>query len=299
MKIGITCYPTYGGSSTIACELGLELLNRGHEVYFICYDLPQRIKKSINKINFYKVDVVPYPLFKFPPYTMALASKMYECIKIHKLDILHVHYAIPHSTSAYLAREMAGKCNTKIITTLHGTDIRLLGMDPIRPIKNLPHIINTFFLIQKQIPAILLMVGDGPERHKAENLVKTMKIEKHVDFIGERDDIENILKNSDLLLLLSENESFGLVAIEAMSCGVPVIATNVGGLLEIIKSGKNGFLVEPGDIASAGNMALKILKNEKIQNKMRFFSRDFVEMHFSLAKIVTQYEDYYRKILDA
>ncbi|MBI5416707.1 N-acetyl-alpha-D-glucosaminyl L-malate synthase BshA [Candidatus Poribacteria bacterium] len=365
MKIGITCYPTYGGSSTIASELGLELIKRGHEVHFICYDLPIKIKKSINHINFHKVDVVSYPLFRFPPYTLALASKMYECINTYKLDILHVHYAIPHSTSAYLAREMTGCKNTKIITTLHGTDIRLLGLDPsyrditrfsieksdgitavseylkevtiqqlnvsspikviynfvdidkfksienkscknkpkiithisnFRPIKNLPHIIQSFFLIQQKIPARLQLVGDGPERHKAECLVKTLKIQNHVDFLGERDDIENILGISDLLLLLSESESFGLAAIEAMSAGVPVIATNVGGLPEIIKSGKNGYLVETGDISKTCELALKILKDNKLQNQMRTYARKFVKAKFSLDKIVSQYEQYYEEV---
>ncbi len=366
MKIGITCYPTYGGSSTIASELGIELLNCGHEVHFICYDLPNKIKKSINQVNFHKVDVVSYPLFRFPPYTMALASKMYECMIKYKLDILHVHYAIPHSTSAYLAREMAGKCGTKIVTTLHGTDIRLLGLDPgyrditrfsieksdgvtavsrylqqitlqqlnvsnhieviynfvdtkkfiphdndnqkkkikkithisnFRPIKNIPHIIQTFYLIQQKISAKLQLVGDGPEKEKAERLVKTMKIEDKVDFLGARDDIENILVNSDLFLLLSESESFGLSVIEAMSCCVPVIATNAGGLPEIIKNNKNGFLVEIGDISKASEIAIKILTDDYLSKRVGEYSRKYVKENFSKEKIVAEYEKFYEKVL--
>ncbi len=317
MKIGIICYPTYGGSGVVATELGCYLSRRGHEVHFICHNLPARFNCWPNT-HFHLVEVVSYPLFKFPPYTLALASKTAEVIEKFGLDLIHAHYAVPHATSAHLAQQIVGDTHTKIITTLHGTDIRLVGLEPsyyratkhaiannngltavshylaevtrqefalkrrievipnfvdnqrfsrkanpalraryalpeekiithisnFRVLKRIPDILHSFALISHQIPAKLLLVGDGPELNHAIELTNSLGLHERVIFLHQLDKVENVLGLSDLFLLPSETESFGLAALEAMSCEVPVVTSRVGGLPEVIKEGENGFMVE-------------------------------------------------------
>src|ERR1700735_934081 len=333
MKIGITCYPTYGGSGVVATELGIELAARGHEIHFISYAMPIRLSSAHERIYFHEVEVTSYPLFDHPPYTLALAAKMFEVAEEASLDLLHVHYAIPHSVSALLARMMVAPRRLPFITTLHGTDITLVGNDrsylPItafsiensdgvtaisnylrertlrefdikRPIEVIPNIVNCdlykrsedqtlraqwapggepilmhlsnfrpvkricdvveiFALVREKIPAKLVMIGDGPDRGAAEYLVRKKRLSRDVFFLGKQDSINEKLGVADLFLLPSQEESFGLAALEAMACEVPVIATNVGGLPEVVTHGLDGYLFEPRDVASAAAYALEIL----------------------------------------
>src|SRR3989442_13207171 len=323
MKIGITCYPTYGGSGVVATELGKELASRGHDVHFISYALPIRLTMT-DHIYFHEVEVLTYPLFEYPPYDLVLATKMAEVMTRFDLDILHVHYAIPHSISAYLAKMMLGNHVVPFVTTLHGTDITLVGNDrsylPItrfgieqrdavtavseylkrrtiqefqiqredtgvpnfvdcdiygrstdqdlrrkfakddeailihisnfRPVKRVDDVVGIFALVRKRRRARLLMVGDGPDRPKAEWLANTHGVAQDVLFLGKRNDMSELLAISDVLLLPSELESFGLVALEAMACEVPVIATRVGGIPEVVRHGVDGFLYDVGDVQS-------------------------------------------------
>ncbi len=320
MKIGITCYPTYGGSGVVATELGKELANRGHDVHFISYALPIRLTMK-DRVYFHEVEVLTYPLFEYPPYDLVLATKMAEVMTRFDLDILHVHYAIPHSISAYLAKMMLRERVVPFVTTLHGTDITLVGNDrsylpitrfgieqsdavtavseylrqrtiqefqilrPIlvvpnfvdcnvygrssdrtlrrrfaqddegilthisnfRPVKRVEDVVGIFALVRKHRKARLLMVGDGPERPKAEWLANTHGVAEDVLFVGKQNAMSELLAISDVLLLPSELESFGLVALEAMACEVPVIATRVGGVPEVVRDGIDGYLYEVGD----------------------------------------------------
>ncbi len=308
MKIGITCYPTYGGSGVVATELGIELAARGHEIHFISYAMPIRLSEAHERIYFHEVEVTSYPLFDHPPYTLALATRMYEVAEEASLDLLHVHYAIPHSVSALLARMMSQRKRLPFITTLHGTDITLVGNDrsylpitrfsieesdgvtaisnylrdrtihdfdikraievipnfvncdlymrcpdqsarerwakngePIlmhlsnfRPVKRITDVVEIFAQVRAKIPAKLVMMGDGPDRGSAEFLVRKKGLSKDVFFLGKQDRVQEKLGLADLFLLPSEEESFGLAALEAMACEVPVIATNVGGLPEVV-----------------------------------------------------------------
>src|SRR5689334_806590 len=323
MKIGITCYPTYGGSGVVATELGKELAGRGHDVHFISYALPIRLTMG-DHVHFHEVEVLSYPLFEYPPYDLVLATKMAEVMSRYELDILHVHYAIPHSISAYLAKQMLRDRVVPFVTTLHGTDITLVGNDrsylPItrfgieqsdavtavsnylkqrtiqefqierhvevvpnfvdcdvygpshdrsfrtkfasddqgimthisnfRPVKRVEDVVGIFAAVRKSVNARLLMVGDGPDRPKAEWLARTHGVEEDVLFVGKQNDMSQILAVSDVLLLPSELESFGLVSLEAMACEVPVIATSVGGVPEVVRDGVDGFLYNVGDIKS-------------------------------------------------
>lgn len=357
MKIGMVCYPTFGGSGVLASELGRELSKR-HEVHFICYAQPFRLEGT--GIPFHKVPVLSYPLFKFPPYTLALASKMLEVVQQEGLDLLHVHYAIPHSTSAYLTKKLLNDDIT-IITTLHGTDVQLVGLDAsyksvtrfsieqsdgvtavsqflknltveefsihrdirvihnfvdparyftrehdekivthvsnFRELKRIPDVINTFCKISEKTPAQLYLVGDGPEIPLAEEIVSKCNIQKNTTFFGNVRSVEDILARSDVFLLPSEMESFGLAALEAMASSVPVIATRVGGLPEFIAHGKNGFLCEKGDTEQMSTHAINILTDESYRRKIGDNARKTVEEHFTTATIVPQYESYYADIL--
>jgi N-acetyl-alpha-D-glucosaminyl L-malate synthase BshA len=366
MKIGITCYPTYGGSGVVATELGKELATRDHEVHFISYALPFRLTVN-EKVFFHEVEVLSYPLFEYPPYDLVLATTMAEVMTRYELDILHVHYAIPHSISAYLAKMMLKDRRIPFVTTLHGTDITLVGNDrsylpitrfgieqsdavtavsqylrqrtldefqidrPIavipnfvdcntydratdkclrnrfakqdegilihisnfRPVKRIDDVIEIFARVRKQRPARLLMVGDGPERPKAEWLANTHGISEDVLFLGKQNDMARLLSIADILLLPSELESFGLVALEAMACEVPVVATLVGGLPEVVREGQDGFLCALGDVDGMSAACLRILENPTLRVEMGKSARAHARREFCASKIVLRYEELY------
>lgn len=372
MKIGITCYPTYGGSGVIASELGRILAGRGHEIHFISYALPMRLFNYQQNIYFHEVGETDYPLFEHQPYTLSLATRMLEVAGEADLDILHVHYAIPHAISAYLAKQVLGKKKPAVITTLHGTDITLVGNDRVffpitkfsiersdgvtcvskflkektieffkiekpmeviynfvdtgkflpsgalevrekfagsdekiifhvsnfRPVKRLADIIKIFSLIRKKVKSKLVLIGDGPDRQKAEILAEELNLKKHVIFPGKQDCIECIMPLADLFLLPSETESFGVAALEAMSCGVPVVASKVGGLTEVIAGGETGFLLPPGEVEAMAAAAIKIFTDERLAEKMKESSRSRAVKIFDAERVVPRYERYYNKILE-
>jgi L-malate glycosyltransferase len=372
LKIGITCYPTYGGSGIVATELGKELADRGHEIHFISYALPMRLNTAQPNILFHEVEVTTYPLFDHPPYALALATKMAEVAETHHLDLLHCHYAIPHSVSAFLAKSMLYPRRLPVVTTLHGTDITLVGADrsylPItrfsidqsdgvtavsqylkeatinvigakreieviynfvncniykppqnsslrecfapnkekvlihvsnfRPVKRPTDIVDIFVRVQRELPAVLLMVGDGPERSNAEWAARSNGVEQKIHFLGKQDNIEKLIGIADLLLLPSETESFGLVALEAMACEVPVVASRVGGLPEVVTDSVEGFLVEPRDIETMVRCSLKILGDESYRREMGKRAREKAHSRFCSTKIIPSYEAYYQKVID-
>ncbi|HKN62060.1 MAG TPA: N-acetyl-alpha-D-glucosaminyl L-malate synthase BshA [Candidatus Acidoferrales bacterium] len=373
MKIGITCYPTYGGSGVVATELGIELAARGHEIHFISYAMPIRLSGSFDRIYFHEVEVTTYPLFDHPPYTLALATKMLEVAEDAGLDLLHVHYAIPHSVSALLARMMAAPRQLPFITTLHGTDITLVGSDrsylpitkfsieqsdgvtsisnylrdrtlkefeikrpievipnfvncdlykrtddpvlrakwapdgePIlmhlsnfRPVKRITDVVEIFALVREKIPAKLVMMGDGPDRGAAEYIARKKKLQKDVLFLGKQDRVHEKLGLADLFLLPSDLESFGLAALEAMACEVPVIATNVGGLPEVVTHGVDGYLVPPRDVEAAAKHALEILTRPDRGRAMGQQARIDARRRYCSNDVIPQYEAYYQKVLNA
>jgi N-acetyl-alpha-D-glucosaminyl L-malate synthase BshA len=371
MKIGITCYPTYGGSGVVATELGLELAARGHEVHFISYAVPIRLNHTSDRVFFHEVEVTTYPLFDHPPYTLALATKMAEVAEEAGLDLLHVHYAIPHSVSALLARSMAAPRRLPFITTLHGTDITLVGSDrsylpitrfsieqsdgvtavskylkdrtvsefevrhpievipnfvncdlylradnpklrakfaphgePIlmhlsnfRPVKRITDVVEIFALVRAKIPAKLVLIGDGPDRGTAEWLVRQKHLSRDVCFLGKQDQVQEKLGLADLFLLPSDLESFGLAALEAMACEVPVVATNVGGVPEVVTHGEDGYLVEPRDVATAAKFALDILTRADRGREMGQRARVNARRKYCSNDVIPMYEAYYQKII--
>jgi N-acetyl-alpha-D-glucosaminyl L-malate synthase BshA len=373
MKIGITCYPTYGGSGVVATELGMELAARGHEIHFISYAPPIRLNQADDRIQFHEVEVASYPLFDHPPYALALAVKMLEVAEAAELDLLHVHYAIPHSVSALLARSMAAPRRLPFITTLHGTDITLVGRnrsylpitrfsieqsdgataisnylkqhtleefeiqrpievipnfvncdlylradnpelrgewapngEPIlmhlsnfRPVKRVTDVVEIFALVREKIPATLVMIGDGPERGSAEWLVRQKHLTHDVHFLGKQDRVHEKLGLADVFLLPSDLESFGLAALEAMACEVPVVATNVGGLPEVVEHGVDGYLVEPRDVAAAAKYALEILRRADRGREMGQRARSNARKKYCANDIIPKYEAYYAKVLGA
>jgi L-malate glycosyltransferase len=377
LKIGITCYPTYGGSGVVATELGLELAQRGHEIHFISYAQPIRLDRPTPNIHYHEVEVSRYPLFDYPPYDLALATRMAEVSELYDLDLLHVHYAIPHSVSALLARQMlaAGPKKRKLpfVTTLHGTDITLVGQDrsylPItrysieqsdgvtaiseylrertvrefevknhieviynfvncdvycrdknltkhraeyapngerilvhvsnfRPVKRVTDVIEVFDRVRKQIPAKLLLMGDGPDRSPAEWLAVQKGIHNDVIFLGKREQVYETLAISDVLLMPSELESFGLAALEAMASEVVPITTNVGGVPEVVEHGKSGFLAEVGGVETMARYAIDILKDESRLRAMGKQCREAARARFCTTKIIPQYEAFYRRVLE-
>src|SRR5213080_472218 len=377
LKIGITCYPTYGGSGVVATELGLELAQRGHEVHFISYAQPIRLDRPSANVQYHEVEVSRYPLFDYPPYDLALATRMAEVAELYELDLLHVHYAIPHSVSALLARQMlaAGSKKRKLpfVTTLHGTDITLVGQDPsylpitrfsieesdgvtaisqylrertvrefevknhieviynfvncdvycrsqnfaeerkeyapngerilmhvsnFRPVKRVTDVIEIFDRVRKQIPVKLLLLGAGPDRSPAEWLAVKKGIHDDVIFLGKREQVYEKLAIADVLLLPSELESFGLVALEAMASEVVPIATRVGGVPEVIEHGKSGFLAEVGDVETMGRYAVELLSDKNLLQEMAKASRAVAQSRFCSSKIIPQYEEFYRRVLE-
>ena len=374
MNVGITCYPTYGGSGIVATELGLELALRGHEVHFITYANPIRLDPGTPRIHYHEVEVSNYPLFQYPPYCLALASRMAEVAESYDLDILHVHYAIPHSISAMLAQQMLAPIRRlPFITTLHGTDITLVGTDrsyfPItkfsieksdgitsiseylrtqtvevfgvaneirviqnfvncdryhpddvkagaaayspsgekllihlsnfRPVKRVQDCIRILAEVRKRVPAHLLMVGDGPERSPAEHLARELKVDRHVSFLGKQDHVERLNPLTHVLLMPSELESFGLVALEAMACGVVPVATRVGGVPELITHGEDGFLEAVGDIAAQSARVVELLNDEDLHYRMRKAGRWDAAERFCTDKIIPQYEKHYEDVLNS
>ena len=372
MNIGITCYPTYGGSGIVATELGLELATRGHEVHFITYSNPIRLDPDVPRIHYHEVEVSNYPLFQYPPYCLALASRMLDVAESYDLDLLHVHYAIPHSISAMLAQQMmAPKRRLPFITTLHGTDITLVGADPsyfpitkfsieksdgvtsisedlrkhtaevfgvsneirvitnfincdlyrpdaekagalayapksekllihvsnFRPVKRVLDCIRILAEVRKHTPAHLLMVGDGPDRGAAEHLVRQLKLTPHVSFLGKQNHVERLIPLAHVLLMPSEMESFGLVALEAMACGVAPVATYVGGVPELIINGENGFMEPVGDIAAQAARATELLTDDALHQRITAAGRQRALNVFCSERIIPQYERYYNQVL--
>lgn len=376
MRIGITCYPTYGGSGVVATELGLELAQRGHQIHFISYSQPIRLTNPQPNIHYHEVDVSRYPLFDFPPYDLALASRMAEVSELYDIDLLHVHYAIPHSVSAMLAKQMlAAKPRGRrlpFVTTLHGTDITLIGLDrsylPItrfsiqqsdgvtaisqylrvrtmrefdianhiqviynfvncdvycrdkdvgerraeyatpderilvhlsnfRPVKRVTDVIEIFDRVHKKIPSKLLLIGDGPDRSQAEWLAHSKGIHNQVIFLGKQERVNEKLAIADVMLLPSQLESFGLAALEAMACQVVPIATNVGGIPEVVDHGKTGFLAEVGDVDTMAGYAIDILGDESKLRELGKAARCAAQTRFCSSMIIPQYEEFYRRVL--
>ena len=371
LKIGITCYPTYGGSGVIATELGKELANRGNEVHFVSYAQPIRLETFHERVFYHEVDMMPYPLFQYPPYDLALAAKMAEIAKYAQLDLFHVHYALPHAISAFLAKSMIEDRDVKVITTLHGTDITLVGADKsyfaitkfgilksdgvttvsehlkkvtlqqvgqreievipnfvdtnffkkppagdcqkqalapcdeavllhisnFRPLKRIMDVIKIFEVVEAELPAHLVFAGDGPERSVAEKYCRDHGLMNKVLFLGKLNNVPTLMGCADVLLLPSEFESFGLVALEAMSCEVPVVATNVGGIPEVVKHGETGFLGELGNVKQMGEQVLRILKDPDLKAKMAAAGRRRAVEVFDQRNIVPLYEKYYEKVL--
>lgn len=373
MKIGIVCYPTFGGSGVVATELGKALATIGHEIHFITYSRPARLDFFSENLYYHEVSISKYPLFDFPPYELALASKLVDVVRFEKLDLLHVHYAIPHASAAFMAKQILATfgINIPVVTTLHGTDITLVGKDasyrPVvtfsinqsdgvtavsenlkaetldhfditrdirvipnfidldrfnmkatahfkeaiapghervlvhtsnfRKVKRTMDVIQIFKKVQDKLPSKLLMVGDGPERTQAEQLARDLDITHNVRFLGKQDAIEEILSVSDLFLIPSGSESFGLAALEAMACRVPVISSNIGGLPELNVEGVTGFLCEVGDIDAMAEKALYVLEDcdrlERFKEAALNRAKDF-----ELDKIMPQYESYYQEVME-
>lgn len=371
MNIGIVCYPTYGGSGVVATELGVALAARGHRIHFITYAQPMRLDRFQDNILYHEVDLPNYPLFEFQLYTLALAGKILDVAKYEKLDILHVHYAIPHAVSGYLVKQMlAGKSDVKLITTLHGTDITLIGLEPsfqplikfsieqsdavtavsrflaektktmftdkqeievvgnfidvalyrredcparrrqfapngekilmhtsnFREVKRIPDVIRIFAQVLEHLPAKLVLVGDGPERAEAERLSRETGIAEHVRFLGKQSALPEILSTADVFLLPSQSESFGLSALEAMSCGVPVVATNIGGIPEVVLHGETGYVAELGDVKRMARYAVELLTHPRKWEDFSQNARNRAVELFDKELVVPQYEALYRRL---
>lgn len=374
MKIGITCYPTYGGSGAIATALGIQLAERGHEIHFVSYDQPFRLQHLHKGVFFHEVEMKHYPLFEHPPYTLALAVALYDVSRTNNLDLIHVHYAIPHATSAWIAQEMLGAEAPPVVTTLHGTDISLVGshssFQPIirfsilrsngitsvsnflrketvhkfgvppelievipnfvdtdiyrpgkdsshraslaernekilmhvsnfRPVKRVQDVIQVFALVSKRIPARLIMIGDGPERPGAMERARALGIEDRVVFLGKHASVEELLPYADLFLLTSELESFGLVNLEAMSSGAPVVTSSAGGVAEVVPHGEAGYLFDVGAVEEMAEGALDILLDSTRWKKFSETGRAVAVERFSAERVVSLYESYYRSITES
>lgn len=384
LRVGITCYPTFGGSGIIATEIGRSLARRGHSVHFICSELPSRLERFQQNVFFHEVEVLEYPLFDHSHYALALASKMVEVSTYEKLDLLHVHYAIPHATSGFLAKQILGSRAPRLLTTLHGTDITVVGADrsflpitrfsivqsdrvtvpsrylkaatydnldvprslPIevipnfvdtdrfqpveakrweplatlfgdakawlggkerpkvlihnsnfRPLKRVEDVIYIFAQVKKALPCLLVLIGDGPERSRIEQLVRQMDLTGSVCFLGKQLDFVEVLQNSDVFLLPSQTESFGLAALEALSCGVPVVASRVGGLPEVVLDGETGLLHAVGDVSGMARSVVRLLQDPAQYRRMSAAARAAVERNWKLEPTVSLYEEAYRRLL--
>jgi len=374
VKIGITCYPTYGGSGAVATELGIALAGRGHEVHFITYKQPFRLPNFLPRVFFHEVDVGRYPLFEFPPYDLALAVRMHEVVREHELDLLHCHYAIPHATSAWIAREMLRTQgdDIRVVTTLHGTDITIVGQDPsfhaitkfsieksdaltavsqylqretrdafgctarrievipnfidpavynraghdralreglagdarvlmhisnFRPVKRVTDVVKTFARVRKEVNSVLIMIGDGPDRHEAEQEARLLGVEKDVRFLGKIDSVAPLLAIADLFLLPTNMESFGLSALEALASGAPVIGANVGGLPEVVRDGETGILCGVGDVDGMASAAVALLRDNRAWERLSAAAVADARSRFAMEDIVQRYEDLYAATL--
>ncbi|TMV51242.1 N-acetyl-alpha-D-glucosaminyl L-malate synthase BshA [Paenibacillus mesophilus] len=370
LKIGITCYPSLGGSGVVATELGKLLAEKGHQVHFITHSVPFRLGKFHKNIFYHEVEVNDYYVFKYPPYDLSLASKMAQVAKMENLDLLHVHYAVPHAVCAFLAKEMAGS-NLKVITTLHGTDITVLGQDeslsdlirlaiersdavtavsqdliretrellniekPIdlaynfvdkrvyyprdvamlrrdyarpdeklllhisnfRPVKRIGDVVDVFSKVNEEIPSKLLFVGEGPELSKTICKVKELGLSERVIFAGKQDDVAQVISLADVMLLPSEKESFGLVALEAMACGVPTVGSNAGGIPELITHGTTGFLAPIGDTQTMAEYVIRLLRDRELYEAMSSACLDRARRTFCNDLITAQYEQIYYRVL--
>lgn len=372
MNIGITCYPTYGGSGVVATELGKALAKRGHKIHFISYAMPMRLNRYDDNIFYHEVEFSSYPVFDFPLYTPALTSKMVEVAKSEKLDIIHAHYAIPHAISGYLAKQILKHDNVKLITTLHGTDITLVGLEPsflpvmkfsieesdgvtavsrflkektltnyniqkeikvipnfvdtneykrredacrkhrlapngekvlmhtsnFRAVKRVSDVIKIFEIIQQKVPSVLVLIGDGPDRSNCELVARELGIYNSIKFLGKQAELPELLSCADLFLMPSQSESFGLSALEAMACEVPVISSSVGGLPELVAHNQTGYIAEIGDIERMAKYAVELLTNETKRAQFAHAGRKRAEEEFNLDKIVSEYENYYTEVLE-
>jgi N-acetyl-alpha-D-glucosaminyl L-malate synthase BshA len=371
MRIGITCYPTFGGSGVVATELGVALARGGDDVHFISYAMPSRLNVLHERVRFHEVTVTPYPLFDpYPPYTLALATKMAEVAVYEKLDILHVHYAIPHAISAHLAREIVGSKDLRFITTLHGTDITLVGRDPsylpitrfgievsdgvtavsqwlrdetaknfatekeidvipnfvdparfrkhtsplsslfsssgekllchvsnFRPVKRIMDVLAVFERVSRAVPSRLVMIGDGPDRSRAEAFCRDHHLREQVFFLGNVPNLEEVVGAADVFLLLSDAESFGMSALEAMASEVPVIGSRAGGLPEVVVEGETGYLLPVGDVEGMADRAIEILSNPDLQRRLGRSGRDLAEGKFNVNGVVPKYREFYEKVI--
>ena len=371
MNIGITCYPTVGGSGAVAAELGKQLARRGHRVHFISYRLPFRLDEFQENVRYHEIDLTTYSLFEYPPHDLALAAKMAEVARENKLDLFHVHYAIPHAITGILAQQMLGASPPKLITTLHGTDITLVGQDrsffeitrfgiersngvtavseflkkmtvdefqvanPIevvpnfidlseycptraykdaahfaaagekilvhvsnfRPVKRVLDVVRVLEKVRKEVPTVLLMVGDGPERASAQALARRLGVSDHVRFLGRQDTAYEIVALSDVFVLPSELESFGLAALEAMGCGVPVVGYDAGGLPEVVRHAETGYLLPVGDVDGMAARTVELLKDDAQRRHMGQAGRQRAAALFNAERVVTQYERYYERVL--
>lgn len=370
LKIGITCYPSLGGSGVVATELGKLLAERGHEIHFITNSIPFRLGKFHRNIFYHEVEVSNYYVFRYPPYDLSLASKMHQVAQLQKLDILHVHYAVPHAICAFLAKQMSGS-ELKVVTTLHGTDITVLAQDeslkdiirlgiresdavtavsadliretrelldvvePIdltynfvdkrvyyprgcsdlrreyadidekvlmhisnfRPVKRTQDVVEVFARVHKKIPAKLLLVGEGPDLPRIQAKIQAMGLSDRVHFLGKQEDVAHVISMADLLLLPSEKESFGLVALEAMACGVPTIGSTAGGIPELVQHGRTGFLSPIGQVESMADNAIKLLTDREMYHSFRKACIERAHTEFCDKRITNQYERIYYRVL--
>jgi len=371
MKIGIVCYPTHGGSGVVASELAIGLAKKGHEMHIVSYAPPFRLRTFHQNIFIHEIEVASYPLFKYPPYELGLVTKLVELAEAYDLDIIHAHYAVPHAASAYLAKQIFNSSRLKTITTLHGTDITLVGADPsfhrvvkfaieksdgvtavsrylmtrtieefdirreirvipnfidatrpaqnhdvcsreafaprgekilmhasnFRPVKRIADVVRIFARVRDEIPSKLLLIGEGPERLFIQQLVRELKLGSDVHFLGEQDQLEPLFFCADLFLLPSEQESFGLTALEAMNCGVPVIGSAVGGMPEVITHGETGYLFPVGDIASMAAHAVALLTDPVRLELFSIQAKRRAEQNFNADEIIPRYEAFYEEIL--